>query len=107
MSNVTMDRRLELHQILVDILGNEERVYFQPPANYEMRYPAIVYSRNMGASTYADNYRYNHLWRYSVTVVDSDPDSPYLDEMLKLPLCSFDRHFALDNLNHDVFNIYY
>ena len=37
-------RRLQLHEILVGILGNEN-VYFQPPANLVMQYPCIRYER--------------------------------------------------------------
>lgn len=101
-----MNKRLELQTILENTLGSRN-VYFQPPETLKMIYPCIVFSRNSVNAKYANDGLYNHKIRYSVTLMDRDPDSPIIDELLKLPLCSFDRHFKKDNLNHDVFNIYY
>ena len=39
-----MGNRLELHEILVDALGSRN-VYYQPPENIKITYPAIVYSK--------------------------------------------------------------
>lgn len=82
-------------------------VYFQPPANIVMQYPCIVYSRDSGNTIFADNNPYRFEKRYSVTVIDRDPDSPILDKIADLPKSSFTRHFTADNLNHDVFMIYF
>ena len=38
-----MRDRLDLHECLCKIL-NSNNVYFQPPENVRMNYPAIVYS---------------------------------------------------------------
>ena len=101
-----MSRRVELQTILENTLGSRN-VYFQPPETVKMTYPCIVYSRNSVDATYANNSLYNHKIRYTVMLIDKNPDSLIVDKLLKLPLCSFDRHYAKDNLNHDVFNIYY
>jgi len=101
-----MGNRLALHNILVSVLGSIN-VYFQPPPTFEMSYPCIVYSRNDIETTYADNNPYNHKKQYSVTVIDEDPDSPTPDKVAELPLCSFNRAFKADNLNHDVFTLFY
>ena len=45
--------------------------------------------------------------RYMVTVIDSDPDSKIVNRVSMLPYCYFDRHYVQDNLNHDVFEIYF
>jgi hypothetical protein len=42
-----------------------------------------------------------------VTVIDEDPDSPTVGKAAALAACRFDRHFEADNLNHDVFSIYF
>ena len=42
-----------------------------------------------------------------VTVIDPDPDGILSDKVLALPMSSFDRHFTMNNLNHDVYNVYY
>ncbi len=101
-----MDRRVELGRILRELLGTGN-VYFQPPGNVKMSYPAIRYERSEMAVSHADNGVYNRRIRYMVTVITSDPDSEIVDKVGMLPLCRFERHYAQDNLNHDVFEIYF
>ena len=72
-----------------------------------MRYPAIRYERSEMAVKHADNGTYNRRIRYMVTVIDSNPDSEIVNRVSMLPYCYFDRHYAQDNLNHDVFEIYF
>lgn len=101
-----MDRRLELHELLCEILGSRN-VYFQPPASVKMKYPAIRYSRYDIQNLPADNLPYKQDWAYQLIVIDPDPDSVIVDKIARLPMCTFDRSYASDNLNHDVFTIYY
>lgn len=101
-----MDRRPDLGKIFREILGSDN-VYFQPPSNTQMRYPAIRYERSEMAVKHADNGTYNRRIRYMVTVIDSNPDSEIVNRVSMLPYCYFDRHYAQDNLNHDVFEIYF
>ena len=101
-----MSRRLELQTLLETILGIRN-VYYQPPASVMMRYPAIVYSRYDIENVHANNNVYAQYTAYSVTVIDKNPDSEFVKKISMLPLCSFDRHYVADNLNHDVFTLYY
>lgn len=101
-----MNRRLQLHQLLVNVLGSNN-VYFQPPESIRMNYPCIVYERNSVDSKFADNKLYLHKKRYSITVIDKNPDSIIPDRVAELPLCKFNRHYKVNNLNHDVYNLYY
>lgn len=101
-----MGQRLQFHNLLVEVLGNE-RVYFQPPASLQMEYPCIVYKRDDERAIFADNGPYKRTKRYLVTVIERDPDSDIPDRVGGLPMCSFDRHFVVDNLNHDVFSVYF
>jgi hypothetical protein len=101
-----MGTRLEFQQVLED-LQEGVSVYFQPPSNVQMSYPAIVYNRDYLTSHYADNIPYNRRTRWLVTVIDRDPDSLIPDKVAALPLTVFDRHFTADNLNHDVYRTYY
>lgn len=100
-----MSRRLDLHEVLTNILGSSN-VYFQPPATVKMKYPAIVYKRSDIQTDYADNNPYIQSEGYEVTVIYKDPDSTLPEEISKLPMCRFNRHFNADNLNQDVFVIY-
>lgn len=101
-----MDRRLELQALLEALLGSSN-VYFQPPASVQMAYPCIIYKRDDRAVSFADNRPYKSMKRYQLTVVDRDPDSEIPDKVADLPFCSFERFFTADNLNHDVFTIYF
>lgn len=101
-----MGTRLELQTMLESVLGSRN-VYFQPPENVRMNYPAIVYSRNRIDNNHANDGVYKQSLSYSVTVIDKNPDSEIVTKVSQLPMCRFDRHFKADNLNHDVFTIYY
>lgn len=99
-------KRLQLQTLLESILGSEN-VYYQKPPNTGMQYPCIVYKRDRVETEFADNQPYRHTKRYQVTVIHPDPDSDIPDKIAVLPLCSFDRFFTADNLNHDVFNLFF
>ena len=101
-----MRTRLELQALLEDILGSRQ-VYYQPPASVKMQYPAIVYSRKDIDSRKADDISYIHTPVYELTVIDKNPDSEIPIQISQLPMCSYDRHYTSDNLNHDVFTIYF
>lgn len=101
-----MGSRVQLHSLLEQILGTN-KVYFQPPPTLSMGYPCIVYSRSLAKTKYANNNPYNYQIGYVVTVIDANPDSLIPGKIAMLPMCSFDRHFTINNLNHDVYNLYY
>ena len=101
-----MATRLELQSKLEELLGSKN-VYYQPPASVQMKYPAIVYSRNRIDNRHADDSVYKQAISYTVTVIDKKPDSNVVFEISKLPKCRFDRHYISDNLNHDTFTLYY
>ncbi len=98
--------RLELQALLETLLGSRD-VYFQPKPNVEMEYPAIVYTRSNLYVRHANNKPYLRKDRYSLTVIDRDPDSVIVDKVAGLPLCSYDRSFVADQLNQTVFTIYF
>lgn len=100
-----MADRIPFQDTLEQILGSDE-VYFQPPPNVKMKYPAIIYSLNDISVKSANDSSYLKHPSYEVVLIDANPDSEYVDEILKLPYCSFDRSYKSDNLNHFVFIIY-
>lgn len=99
-------RRITLHEELVNLLGTSH-VYYQPPENITMEYPAIVYERYNLNQKYSGNSVYNVRAEYHVTVIDSDPDSIIVDKMSKFRTSKFLRHYKSNGLNHDVFKIFY
>lgn len=101
-----MGSRTELQDLLENILGSRN-VYFQPPASVHIDYDAIVYSRKNIENTFANNSVYKQNDAYEIIAIYEDPDSDLPRKLSKLPMCSFDRHYTADNLNHDVFTLYH
>lgn len=101
-----MASRPNLQTVLEDILGSRN-VYYQPPESIKMKYPAIVYSRKNIDNLHADNSVYKQSNAYELTVIDKNPDSEIVEKISRLSTCKFDRHYKSDNLNHDVFTLYY
>jgi hypothetical protein len=99
-----MASRLELQTLLEGVIGNTN-VYFQPPPDYQMSYPCIVYNRSDIRASHGDNRPYKLQNEYTITVIDSNPDSLTPQALAELPQCSFDRGFATEGLNHSVFKI--
>ena len=101
-----LTKRLQLQDLLEALLGSRN-VYFQPPVNVQMQFPCIVYRRDAATSLFAGNKPYRYTKRYQVTVIDPNPDSLIPDKIAELSLCTFERHFTAENLNHDVFNLFF
>ena len=98
--------RLELQALLEDILGSKS-VYFQPPENAQLSYPAIVYKLSGVDNEHADNTVYIQFTSYDVIVVDYKPNSEIASKISKLPMCRFNQHYVANNLNHFSFTLFY
>lgn len=104
-----MDKRLELDALLRKVMkdvSGVENVYFQPPENLLLKYPAIIYSRSDIRNRPADDMVYSQFTFYDLTVIDKNPDSLLVYAVASLPRCKFGRHYKSDNLNHDTFAIF-
>lgn len=101
-----MGQRLQLQALLEGVLGSTQ-VYFQPPSSVQMQYPCIVYQRDSAITEFASNKPYSYTTRYQVTVIDRNPDSDIPAKVATLPMCEYNRFYVADNLNHDVFNLYF
>lgn len=101
-----MGSRLELQELLERVLGSKS-AYFQSPENVKMTYPAIVYSLDDIWHDHADNRPYISKKAYQIILIDRNPESKFVDEIAALSLCSFDRFYVADNLNHWVFTLYF
>ena len=101
-----MATRLELQSKLEELLGSKN-VYYQPPESMKLNYPAIVYHKVKPEFKRANNSQYLRYNSYTITVIDRKPDNEVIDKLLELPLCSYDRNFKTNNLEHDVLTIYY
>lgn len=89
-------------------MGPGVMVKFQPPPNYKMTYPCCRYELSGGDTRFANNTPYTFEKKYSVTIIDRNPDTNYVEMMaMRFPKCVFDRPYIADGLNHYVFTLYY
>jgi hypothetical protein len=102
-----MASRLKLHDELCKILGSNN-VYYKPPASLRMQYPCIKYSLSGIDTRRANDKNYSMMNCYEVIVIDYDPDSQTHMKLLEhFEMCSFDRNYPSDGLNHNVLTLYY
>ena len=102
-----MASRLKLHEELCELLGSR-CVYFNPPESVKIKYPCIIYSIDGMDINHANDRIYKNKTRYSITVIDDDPDSDiYRTILAHFQMCSFDRSYISENLNHFVLTLYY
>lgn len=107
-------RELQL-QLLLESLTDQvenpsqrlQKVYFQPTSNVGLVYPCITYERSRATTKFAGNLPYIRVKRYTVTVIDPDVDSIIPDLVGKLPMCTHSTFFVADQLNHDVFDLFF
>lgn len=104
-----MDQEQRRHslQTILEAIPYVKKVYYQPPESVRMIYPCIRYERANGLTDFANNKPYNFTMRYTLMVIDPNPDSKIIEEVAKLPMCTFDRSYSSDNLYHSVFTLYY
>lgn len=101
-------RREQLQALLEQASGlPTTKVHFQPPNGMLMSYPAITYTRGRAETQFADNVPYHRTQAYTVTVIHKNPDNEIRDRIAALPYCSFDRWYATDGLNHDVYTLFF
>lgn len=101
-----MAPRTELHEKLCELLGSRN-VYYDPPSNIKMKFPAIEYHLARYEPVRADDDLYLLRNRYELTLMEKTPESGTVGELLRLPYCSHDRSFVSDNMHHNTFTIYY
>lgn len=103
--------RLVLDEILAGILNmtasdGDRHTYFNPPPSVQMKFPAIRYSLKKFNTQFANNGIYRNTPSYEVTLIDTNPDSEYVNKILRIPYCRFDRFYVAENLNHWTFTIH-
>lgn len=97
--------RLVLHDILKEFSDN---VYYQPPSNITLTYPCIIYNKNGKDRNYGNNAIYLGTQKYSLTVIDRDPDSIIADLLEdNLQYCAIVDNYVSDNLNHTSLTLYF
>ena len=101
-----MSRREEFQEKLSSIPG-VRKAYYNAPTNIRMEYPCIRYSIASKKVKFACNGRFVIRDRYTLTLIDRNPESPILQALEEIPYYSFDRMYSADGLHHFVCTIYY
>lgn len=83
------------------------RSYFQKPGQSGLKYPCSVYNRDRSEVKFADNRKFFLKKRWTVTVMDRNPDSDIPDLVEALPWSELDRTFIADGVNHWVFTLFF
>lgn len=109
LDNLLVVRRRALNAILIELLGSKN-VYFQPPSDVLIKYPCFIYNQSPIYTITADDKKYLYMGHYSLTYIDSNVERAMAMKMKILDSfehISFERAFTSENLNHDVYNLYY
>lgn len=102
-------KRLQFHEELAKLSpAAKPTLYFNPPANVRLTYPAVVYSFRGTNDTFSDGVRYLQFHIYEAVVITTDPDS----ELPFLVLNGFNYSrmgtpYVKDNLYHTPITINY
>ena len=111
-----MERRILLHEELEDLLASDVAtmpdgtlaIVFQPPETIKLKYPCVIYEIDDRSFRHADDRTYQLRPRYSVLVIDPDPDSQIANKIqMHFPMCRPERRYTSDNLYHDSLTLYY
>lgn len=101
-----MENRIKFHNKLKEITGIDN-VYFQPPENIKIKYPAIIYSLTDINKRFANDDVYNMYKYYQVIIIDNNPDSELIDKIASIKESKYIRSYVANNLNHTIFEIYF
>lgn len=103
-----MKTREELHEKLCEITQSRN-CYFSPPSNIRMKYPCIRYEFDGLKVLQADNRRYYVRQKYSITIIDENPDSYILKRLFEdkdIMYLSMDGSGVADGMYHYYLTLY-
>lgn len=102
-----MIKKLDFSKLPLEVdITKLASIYYQPPANISIKYPAIIYKRKDIEKVHANDKAYIMRCSYDITVIDKRKDSVIVEELLKLSHCSFQNEFTTDGLNHTNLTLY-
>lgn len=84
-----------------------DNVYFQPPTGTKLTYPCIVYKIEDMNIRFADNSPYSLCNEYSLIYMTRDPDDNVMFDIVKMPMCSFERQAPNENIYHNYYRLYF
>ena len=100
----------ELRDILQEIIGPDGYVYYNPETSIKLKYDCFILERNNTYSIRADNKPYQKTPRWTITHIcrDARDIDILIDKMLETFMwCEHETSFKSNNLEHNVFNLYF
>lgn len=99
-----MLNRIGLHNKLLELADN---VYFQPPANTSLEYPAIVYNIIGTDTLHSDDAIHKSFTKFGVTYMADEPDDleDIITKLQSIRYSSFMQSTIIDGLYHIYFEI--
>lgn len=98
-----MTTRLKLHQRLTELVNGAAAIYYLPPSNLELSYPACIYSLDGERSSRADNRKYQIMMSYQVKLILTTIESPLLDKFVSNPEFTFITYYPTGTLHNFIF----
>lgn len=86
--------------------GKLNNVYFSPPPDVKLNYPCIVYKQESREKQNADNRLYILHKPYSITYMNTRPDSNIPDKILEFPMSRQTQVYCSDGIYHYVYKLY-
>lgn len=85
------------------------KVYFQPPSGTKLTYPCWVIERTTAYQPKANDRTYLFRPGYKCMYMNrTEPDPEVLNLISRrYANCTYQNHYVVDNIHHDVFLIYY
>lgn len=103
-----MKHMTDVGDILARVIGDEDKVHFQPPESVKLTFPCILFKFEGFKEFFANDGRHMLREKYTATHIYREPEADLKEEVLSAFLfASFDRPYIADNLYHDVYTIYY
>lgn len=101
-----MASRLQLQKELENL--GIPNVYFQPPENVKLKYPACIYHLSQIRSSYAADMPHSVKVRYNLLYITKDPDDVMIEKLAwAFSTMSHGHSYVHDGLYHHSFDLYY
>lgn len=97
--------RLRFHNALQAYVGNNIKLYFNPPEDLKLQIPCIRYSLSTFNVRHADDQVHRAVPIYDVTLVTRDVDDPLIEKLVKFPGSRFDRTYRDSSLCYATYRI--
>lgn len=101
-----------INKILMDVFSDDDsgivdRIYTMEPQHYKLTYPCILVKSKRPNFSFADNTKYTYRKKFEVMLIDTIPDSPRIEAILKgITLSTFVTSYVSSRLYHTILEVF-